>query len=184
MALPNLQRIVDFMLAEKATHHLSTVSIYGVAKHLGKQHKQATQLLRDRPGFVEVHRDGKFQGYYYDYEHFGSHYPANYRDLKRTKILLSEDLKDANAEAAKTIQAKFDKAVKDAGRPSEPDITLLSNIESRRQDLTVNFPYVDRMQALSELKRASAKFSEGTATDEDGEVIIACLLSLTVKETE
>jgi hypothetical protein len=93
-ALPNLQNIVDYMVAEKAVHNTHPLSIYAIAKRMGKQHKQIAQLLRGRPGFVEVHRDGKFQGYYYDYVTFTDKYPSNYRDLKRTRVLLSEDIKE------------------------------------------------------------------------------------------
>lgn len=150
MALPNLQKIVDYMISEKAITNVQTVSIYGVAKYLGKQHKQATQLLRGRPGFVEVHRDGKFRGYYYDYANFGSHYPANYRDLKRTKVLLSEDLKDSNLEAVATIKQTMENAAK--GARNMPTFVMLPDLEGKRETLAVDFVCKPPVDAVADLK--------------------------------
>lgn len=145
-ALPNLQKIVDFMIAEKAIHNAHTVSIYAIAKHLDKQHKQAAQLLRGRPGFVEVHRDGKFQGYYYDYLNFGDYYPSSYRDLKRIRVLLSEDIKETMRENVQEFNERMPEMAKQLARAVEvakqpdPDF-VFTEVPGRKQvRLLLEFP--------------------------------------------
>lgn len=141
-AMPNIQQAVDYMLAQGATHHLNTVSIYALAKHLNKQHKQVTMLIRNRPGFVLVENNGKSRGYYYDHRHFGSTYPSQYRELRGKRIIsvevIEETIATENIKAVATIKQTMETAAKDAVR-NKPDFEMPLFADQEVVDRTVRF---------------------------------------------
>lgn len=187
-ALPNLQNIVDYMVAEKAVHNTHPLSIYAIAKRMGKQHKQIAQLLRGRPGFVEVHRDGKFQGYYYDYVTFTDKYPSNYRDLKRTRVLLSEDIKETLHDNVQEFNDRMPELAKkfrqEVNKTTEPDIRVPLTVmpDGTMRTLTIETPAVSREVGREYTKAAIQELTKGGYTPEQeyfiAQALLASLLSL------
>lgn len=148
MALTNLQRVVDYMIAEGAIHRLHTLSLYNIAKAMDKHQKQITQLIRDRPGFVLVEQNGKSGGYYYDFNNFGGTYPSNYRDLRRTRVLAIEDLTESvhkdTVEAVKVTKQVMEENIARLAKPAVDYPTVeLATYHEEGPSKTIAITYVE-----------------------------------------
>lgn len=152
-ALPNLQALVDYMFEHRHTNALTPVTAYRLSKDLNKHPKQLYGLIENRPGFVKVYKDGKPQGYYYDFELFGSIYPARYTEHRGKSALLIKDMTDYTVEANKQIDKKFAQAVEEVKAakreyiPDLPEIIVPGN--GKRVKAIVEFPVVEDLKGAT-----------------------------------
>lgn len=183
-ALVNIQRAIDHMVSVGATNKFAPISIYAITKALSKQQKQVTQLIRDRPGFVQVLHNGKSRGYYYDAKNFGMKYPAIYGVLRtRTDLLAVEDVetsyKQDRGETVQEFNERMPEMAKQFRQETlKPDFELPLFDGQEAKTRTINFSYLP-VEIAKDMVQVAAKqiaaegLSTATATD-----IVTGLLSL------
>jgi hypothetical protein len=192
-SLVNIQRVVDHMVTVGATNKFAPISLYAIAKAIGRQQKQITQLIRDRPGFIRVESNGKSRGYYYDSKNFGMKYPAVYGVLRtRNDLLAVEDVEQAvRTEVKETVQEFNDrmpelakKFRQEVNKTTEPDIRVPLTVmpDGTMRTLTIETPAVSREVGREYTKAAIQELTKGGYTPDQeyfiAQALLASLLSL------
>jgi hypothetical protein len=185
-SLVNIQRVVDHMVTVGATNKFAPISLYAIAKAIGRQQKQITQLIRDRPGFIRVESNGKSRGYYYDSKNFGMKYPAVYGVLRtRNDLLAVEDVEQAvRTEVKETVQ-EFNDRMPELAKKFRQEISNVPDLPEfaipgggKRARMIVEFSVAEDPQQLIMLafdRLADPRFPENR--EKNGIKLLSGLLS-------
>lgn len=178
-ALTNLNRLVSYMVAKGHIHNAGPVTPYRLAKDLGKHPKQIASLIKDRPGFIQLIRDGNSLGYYWDKATFGDFYPQTYSGHRGRKLLAVES---ANANEIANVKALNDNLPAMArqlrAEVNKPDLELPAFGEAERVTSMVKFSLLPVEIAKDMLQTAVRNMADGKLNDDDATDILTSLLSL------
>lgn len=178
-ALPNLRQVVDYMINMGATNNMNTLSVYALAKMLNRQHKQVAMLIKDRPGFVQVIRDGKSLGYYWDRATFGSTYPERFNTFRGKPVKAVEDLASSHIEVIRNFNRDIpEMAKKLRAEADKPDLDLPKFDKQETKNYLVSFSLLPVEIARDMLQTAIKSMASGAPNDSDATDVMTALLSL------
>lgn len=178
-AIPNLNTLVGYMVANGHTHNQNVVTPYRLAKDLDKHPKQIGSLITNRPGFVRVIRNGKSLGYYWKQDTFGGFYPQTLVGHRGRKLLSVEDLKTTEVETVQQFNERMPEMAKQFREETlKPDfeLPLFDGQEARVR--TIKFSYLPVEIAKDMVQVAAKHIAAGDLTNAAATDIVTALLSL------
>ena len=163
-ALKNLNAIVAAMLENSATNAETSITVYQIAKSIGRDIKQMRNLLRNRPGFVLVHDPGSpYTKYYWDRATFNSRYPEKFTDYRGRQIVSEvtytrpdispPTLSDSNTMGAQEVKKQLAQAYSSPQTESlgQGDMSMLVHFKkTTRTSLSTN-DIVEQLRTAAEL---------------------------------
>lgn len=184
-AIPNLNSLVSYMIAKGHIENQSPVTPYRLAKDLDKHPKQIASLIKGRPGFVKVERDGNSLGYYWDKATFGGYYPQTFAGHRGRKLLSVESVRAVEASQVKEFNDRLPEMAKQLrAEVAKPDLALPLFAQQETVIRAIEFSMLPVEIAKDMLQRAVKNMAEGGLNDDDATDIMTALLSLLAKNKE